>query len=85
MARFRRFGDQGFVAALTVFPVAFALFVVTAAPAWAQRTYDRLPIVKEGATIRISPRVYVIPDESARADSKERSPNGTVSRNTEKP
>jgi glyoxylase-like metal-dependent hydrolase (beta-lactamase superfamily II) len=37
-----------------------------AAPASAQRTYDRPPIVKEGTTVKISPHVYVIPDENAR-------------------
>lgn len=66
MTRFRCFADKSRVPALTVFLVAFALFAVTAAPLWAQRTYDRLPIVKEGTTVRISPHVYVIPDESAR-------------------
>lgn len=35
-------------------------------PASAQRTYQDLPIVSEGKTIRISPNVYVIPDENRR-------------------
>ena len=60
------FADKNLVPALTVFLASFALFAVTGAPAWAQRTYDRLPIVKEGTTVRISPHVYVIPDENAR-------------------
>lgn len=66
MTSFRCFADKRLIPALTVFLISFALFAVTAAPAWAQRTYDRLPIVKEGTTVRISPHVYVIPDESAR-------------------
>ena len=66
MRVFRRFADKSLVPALTVFLVSFALLAVTAAPVWAQRTYDRLPIVKEGTTVRISPHVYVIPDENAR-------------------
>ena len=66
MTVFRRFADMSLFFALTVFLISFALLAVTAAPVWAQRTYDRLPIVKEGTTIKISPHVYVIPDESAR-------------------
>lgn len=66
MTMCRRFVDKSLTPAVTVFLVSFALFAVTAAPAGAQRTYDRLPIVKEGTTVRISPHVYVIPDENAR-------------------
>ncbi len=44
--------------------LAFA--VVAAPPVSAQRAYTDLPIVKEGKTIRISPNVYVIPDENRR-------------------
>jgi len=43
-----------------------ALPALAASPAVAQRAYDRPPIVKEGTTVRISPHVYVIPDERAR-------------------
>jgi cyclase len=46
--------------------LALALLAVSGAPAWAQRAYDRVPIVKEGTTIKISPHVYVIPDENTR-------------------
>ncbi len=35
-------------------------------PALAQRDYTDLPVVKEGKTIKISPHVYVIPDENRR-------------------
>ena len=35
----------------SVFLVSFTLLAFTAAPAWAQRTYDRLPIAKEGTTV----------------------------------
>ena len=66
MTVFRRFADMSLFSALTVFLIAFVLLAVTPTPAWAQRTYDRVPIVKEGTTIRVSPHVYVIPDESAR-------------------
>jgi glyoxylase-like metal-dependent hydrolase (beta-lactamase superfamily II) len=38
----------------------------TVSPASAQRPYTNLPIVSEGKTIRISPNVYVIPDENRR-------------------
>ena len=64
MTNFMRVAGQG--SAALVFVGALALLAVTAAPLWAQRTYDRLPIVKEGTTIKISPHVYVIPDENAR-------------------
>ena len=43
-----------------------ALPALAASPAVAQRAYDRPPIVREGTTVRISPHVYVIPDERAR-------------------
>ena len=66
MTSFKRFANKGLVPALTGFLASLALLAVTVPPAWAQRTYDRLPIVKEGTTIKISPHVYVIPDESAR-------------------
>src|SRR5688572_11610088 len=46
--------------------VLIALLAATATPASAQRVYQGIPIVKEGTTVRISPHVYVIPDESAR-------------------
>src|SRR5690349_15462280 len=46
--------------------LALALLAVSGTPAWAQRAYDRVPIVKEGTTIKISPHVYVIPDENTR-------------------
>jgi len=44
--------------------LATAAFAVT--PASAQRAYTDLPIVKEGKTIKLSPNVYVIPDENRR-------------------
>ena len=66
MTVFRRFADKSLVPALTAFLVSSAWLAITAAPLWAQRIYDRLPIVKEGTTVRISPHVYVIPDERAR-------------------
>jgi glyoxylase-like metal-dependent hydrolase (beta-lactamase superfamily II) len=37
-----------------------------ASPASAQRPYSDLPIVSEGKTIRLTPNVYVIPDENRR-------------------
>lgn len=37
-----------------------------AAPASAQRAYTDIPVVKEGKTVKISPNVYVIPDENRR-------------------
>ena len=43
-----------------------ALLALTAAPASAQRAYQGVPIVKEGTTVRLSPHVYVIPDERVR-------------------
>lgn len=46
--------------------VLIALLAATASPASAQRVYEGIPVVKEGTTVRISPHVYVIPDESAR-------------------
>jgi hypothetical protein len=65
MTGFRRFIAKGLIPAPTVLLVSFALFPATATPVWAQRTYDRLPVVKEGTTLKISPHVYVIRDESA--------------------
>ena len=44
--------------------LACSAFAVS--PASAQRAYTDLPIVSEGKTIRISPNVYVIPDENRR-------------------
>ena len=44
--------------------LAFSAFAVS--PASAQRAYQDIPIVSEGKTIRISPSVYVIPDENRR-------------------
>ena len=44
--------------------LAHAVFAV--APASAQRAYTDIPIVREGKTVRISPHVYVIPDENRR-------------------
>lgn len=38
----------------------------TAAPALAQRAYTDIPVVKEGITVKISPNVYVIPDQGRR-------------------
>jgi len=46
--------------------LALLTFSCAASPASAQRTYQDLPIVSEGKTIRISPNVYVIPDENRR-------------------
>ena len=46
--------------------VSIVLLAATALPASAQRVYQGIPVVKEGTTVRISPHVYVIPDESAR-------------------
>jgi glyoxylase-like metal-dependent hydrolase (beta-lactamase superfamily II) len=66
MTDFTRFADKSLIPALTVFLASFALFAMMAAPAWSQRTYDRVPIVKEGTTVKISPHVYVIPDENTR-------------------
>lgn len=43
-----------------------AFSVLAAPPASAQRAYTDIPIVKEGKTIKISPNVYVIPDENRR-------------------
>src|SRR5688572_9610271 len=43
-----------------------ALFAAIPSPASAQRDYQGIPVVKEGTTVRLSPHVYVIPDESAR-------------------
>jgi hypothetical protein len=45
---------------------ALASAALTIFPAAAQRPYTDLPIVREGKTIRISPNVYVIPDENRR-------------------
>lgn len=48
-------------------PVALiALLAAIASPAWAQRAYTGLPIVKDGTTVKVSPHVYVIPDENTR-------------------
>ena len=44
--------------------LACSAFAVS--PASAQRPYTDLPIVREGKTIRLSPNVYVIPDENRR-------------------
>src|SRR5687767_6617415 len=46
--------------------VLSALLAATALPAWAQRAYQGIPVVKEGTTVRLSPHVYVIPDGGAR-------------------
>lgn len=51
------------IAALTA-PFALALFC--ALPASAQREYTDVPIVAEGKTVKLSPNVYVIPDENRR-------------------
>jgi glyoxylase-like metal-dependent hydrolase (beta-lactamase superfamily II) len=50
------------IASLAV--LAFAALAVS--PASAQRDYKDLPVVKEGITVKISPNVYVIPDENRR-------------------
>src|SRR5258706_6765510 len=44
--------------------LACSVFAVS--PASAQRPYTDLPIVSEGKTIRLTPNVYVIPDENRR-------------------
>lgn len=44
--------------------LACSAFAVS--PASAQRPYTDLPIVREGKTIRLTPNVYVIPDENRR-------------------
>jgi glyoxylase-like metal-dependent hydrolase (beta-lactamase superfamily II) len=46
--------------------LAAAAWLAGVCPASAQRAYTDLPVVKEGKTIRISPHVYVIPDENRR-------------------
>jgi glyoxylase-like metal-dependent hydrolase (beta-lactamase superfamily II) len=46
--------------------VAVLLAALCAFPVAAQREYTGVPIVAEGKTIRISPSVYVIPDENRR-------------------
>jgi len=43
-----------------------AFFALAASPASAQRAYTDIPVVKEGKTVKISPNVYVIPDENRR-------------------
>ena len=43
-----------------------ALALLCAPPVSAQREYTDVPIVAEGKTVRISPHVYVIPDENRR-------------------
>jgi glyoxylase-like metal-dependent hydrolase (beta-lactamase superfamily II) len=50
----------------TTFLVVLAAVGLLVLPAAAQRPYTDLPIVSEGKTIRISPNVYVIPDENRR-------------------
>ena len=47
-------------------PALLACSAFAVSPASAQRAYTDLPIVSEGKTIRISPNVYVIPDENRR-------------------
>jgi glyoxylase-like metal-dependent hydrolase (beta-lactamase superfamily II) len=42
------------------------LLATTASLASAQRGYQGIPVVKEGTTVKLSPHVYVIPDENAR-------------------
>ena len=49
-----------------VFLAVLACSAFAVAPASAQRDYTDLPVVKEGKTIKISPNVYVIPDENRR-------------------
>jgi glyoxylase-like metal-dependent hydrolase (beta-lactamase superfamily II) len=51
--------------ALTVLSLAI-LFFVAAPPSLAQREYTDVPIVAEGKTLKLSPNVYVIPDENRR-------------------
>ena len=43
-----------------------AIFVSVSPPASAQREYTDIPVVAEGKTVKISPNVYVIPDEARR-------------------
>jgi glyoxylase-like metal-dependent hydrolase (beta-lactamase superfamily II) len=43
-----------------------ATFILGSLPALAQREYADIPVVAEGKTIKISPNVYVIPDEARR-------------------
>lgn len=43
-----------------------AIFALASPPASAQREYADIPIVAEGKTVKISPNVYVIPDEARR-------------------
>ncbi len=43
-----------------------ATFALAAPPASAQREYADIPIVADGKTVKISPNVYVIPDEARR-------------------
>lgn len=45
---------------------AVACSALCSPAAWAQRAYTDIPIVKEGKTVKISPNVYVIPDEGRR-------------------
>jgi len=49
---------------VSLFMLVCAVFTVD--PASAQRDYTDLPVVKEGKTVKISPHVYVIPDENRR-------------------
>jgi glyoxylase-like metal-dependent hydrolase (beta-lactamase superfamily II) len=44
--------------------LACSVFAIS--PASAQRAYTDIPIVKEGKTVKLSPNVYVIPDENRR-------------------
>jgi glyoxylase-like metal-dependent hydrolase (beta-lactamase superfamily II) len=46
--------------------LVFALFTAMLSPALAQRQYQGIPVVKEGTTVKLSPHVYVIPDENVR-------------------
>ena len=43
-----------------------ASFALAAPPVSAQREYTDIPIVADGKTVKISPNVYVIPDEARR-------------------
>jgi glyoxylase-like metal-dependent hydrolase (beta-lactamase superfamily II) len=51
--------------ALTVLSLATAFFIA-APPIFSQREYTDIPVVAEGKTLKISPNVYVIPDENRR-------------------
>jgi glyoxylase-like metal-dependent hydrolase (beta-lactamase superfamily II) len=43
-----------------------AIFALASPPALAQRQYTDIPLVADGKTVKISPTVYVIPDEGRR-------------------